>query len=377
MVPQPPSVHCELAPILINRTAVYQICRALPRELRRRSLRVSCSALLSRLDPETVTPVSPWQEHRYRLSRRWLLSALSRPGLFLRTRWAAACFLPRAQKLSSHLILDPLYLLFHRDIKRGAVVVYDVTPVTDPAWHHPGVGALYRAAFASLAHSSCRVIAVSRNTADHLRVNWGIAPSRLAVLPLGLLPSESMPAPRAEPVREPYLLFVGSLEPRKNVAGLLRAYQASGLYQSRSIRLRLVGAIPNEADPTVALARATPGVDLLGFVGESDLVAAYQGCLAFVYPSFCEGFGLPLLEAMQHGCVCLASRAGASPEIGGDLCPYVDPYSVGDMAQGLCWIADLAESERHRRGRLLRERAEQFTWSRFCDRLADLLKEQN
>src|SRR5262249_39166713 len=153
--------------------------------------------------------------------------------------------------------------------------------------------------------------------------------------------------------------------------------QASGLYPSRGIRLRLVGTIPNEADPTVALARATPGVDLLGFVSEADLVAAYQGCLAFVYPSFCEGFGLPLLGAMRHGCVCLASRTGASPEIGGEPCLYVDPYSVSDMAQGLWWIANLAESERRRRGRLLRERAEQFPWSRFCDGLTDLLKYQN
>jgi glycosyltransferase involved in cell wall biosynthesis len=273
-------------------------------------------------------------------------------------------------------VLDPFYLLFHRNLDRVAVVVYDVTPVTDPAWHSRAVSILYRAAFAELARSTCQVIAVSRNTADHLRVNWGIAPSRLAVLPLGLLPAE--PTGAAGPVAsaEPYQLFVGSLEPRKNVAGLLRAYQASGLYSSRGIRLRLVGAIPNDAHSTVALARATPGVELLGFVGEAELTAAYRGCLAFVYPSFCEGFGLPLLEAMEHGCVCLASQTGASPEIGGDDCLYVNPYSVNEMARGLQRVADLTGPERQRRATRLRERARQFTWDRFCDGLTDLLRDR-
>jgi glycosyltransferase involved in cell wall biosynthesis len=320
--------------------------------------------------------VSRLEERRYEISRRWLHSALARPTLFLKTRWATQWLIPGASSSRSCLILDPLYLLFHRNLDQAAVVVYDVTPVTDPAWHGPGVSILYRAAFAELAHSSCRVIAVSRNTADHLRVNWGIAPSRLTVVPLGLLPSRTTTTGGAMSRPSPYLLFVGSLEPRKNVAGLLRGYQASGLYSSRGIRLCLIGAVPHEEDPTVALARATPGVDLLGFVGEADLMAAYPGCLAFVYPSFCEGFGLPLLEAMKHGCVCLASRTGASPEIGGDQCLYVNPYSVSDIAQGLERIVGLTETERSRRAGLLQERANQFSWSRFCDGVTEVLRER-
>ncbi|HZT79113.1 MAG TPA: glycosyltransferase family 1 protein [Gemmataceae bacterium] len=373
-MPPPLAVHCELAPVLVNRTAVYRLCRLLPGELARRGFRATSSALLSRLN-EHAEPASALERRLYGLSRRWLYAALGRPGLFRRLLPAAA-WLPGLRRPGGlRLYLDPLYLLFHRGHDNGVVLVYDVTPATDPGWHGRGAAELYLRAFDLLARSRCHVVAVSRNTADHLRVNWGVAPSRLTVLPLGLLPqSRSRSARGAYPAAAPFLLFVGSVEPRKNVAGLIRAYAASGLFASHGVRLRVVGEVPAAGHPVMELARATPGVGLAGFVSDTELSAAYRGCLAFVYPSFCEGFGLPLLEAMHHGCVCLATCTGASPEVAGDAALYVDPYSVEDIARGLRRVLALSDTARRAMAARGRQRAKQFTWDGFCDGLAGVLR---
>jgi glycosyltransferase involved in cell wall biosynthesis len=271
--------------------------------------------------------------------------------------------------------LDPLYFLFYNGCERGAVIVYDITPVSDPHWHAPGVSYLYRRAFEILAKSRCQIVASSQYTADQMRINWGIAPSRFSVVPLGLFSEEA--AASASPVpAEPFLLFVGSLEPRKNVGGLIEAYDRAQLYAKRGIRLRIIGSLPSEDNPMVRHARSIPGVDLLGFVGEEDLTRSYKQCLAFVYPSFCEGFGLPLLEAMNHGCICLATSTGASPEVGGEAALYVNPYSVSEIARGLRRLVALSEKDRAGFSENAQVQARQFTLSRFYDTLAAILDDQ-
>jgi glycosyltransferase involved in cell wall biosynthesis len=169
-------------------------------------------------------------------------------------------------------------------------------------------------------------------------------------------------------------LFVGSLEGRKNVEGLIRAYAASGLLAERGVRLRLVGLPQGEGHPLMALARATPGVDVTGFLSAEELAAAYRDCLAFVYPSFCEGFGLPLLEALHHGCVCLSTLTGASPEVACDTALYVNPYNLDEVALGLRRVANLSPEERRRLQERARQRAAHFTWARFHDGLAQVLR---
>lgn len=368
------SVHCDLGPALVNRTAVYRMCKAAPPELAARGFDVRCSALLARLPPGAVEPCGPRESRRYRRSQEWIGRAAGDPHRFLRTRRLAG-LVPRwrhARGIS--LFLDPLYPLFFGGLDRGVAVAYDVTPVTDPDWHPSGVGRLYEAAYAHLARSRFHLVASCRNTADHLRVNWGFAPSRVTVLPLGLFPSPEPPPPSPGPPVAPFLLFVGTLERRKNVQGLIRAYAASGLFATRGVRLRLVGLVPGGGEPTAALAGATPGVDLAGFLDDAGLAACYRDCLAFVYPSFCEGFGLPLLEAMARGCLCLATRTGASPEVAGDAALYVNPYDAAEVTAGLRRVASLPPGERGQLQERARARAATFTWSRFYDGLADVLR---
>jgi glycosyltransferase involved in cell wall biosynthesis len=371
-----PAIHCELGPVLVNRTAVYQMCRQIPGELKRRGFDVHCSALLARLDPENVEPLDRRERRLFERSHRWLAWASRRPDYFRYTRKLTG-FIPRwrhARGLS--LFLDPLYPLFFSGLTRGVVIAYDVSPVTDPGWHPAGVGSLYEAAYAFLAQSEFHIIASCRNTADQLRYNWGIPPSRVTVLHLGLFnfpePAET-PNHRAE---DPFFLFVGSLEPRKNIEGMIRAYAWSRLFQTHGIRLRLVGSTLGEDHPMMKRARRTPGVEVRGFVSEKELSASYRDCLAFVYPSFCEGFGLPLLEAMHRGCLCLSTRTGASPEVAGDAAAYVNPYNTAEIAQGMRDLAICSEARRQILRKKARDRALQFPWSRFHDGLADVLRKE-
>lgn len=370
-----PHVHCELGPVLVNRTAVYKMCRAAPAELAQRGFRVTCSVLLARVAAGSAEPTTALERRLFARSQRWLHDAIAWPDWFAKVHRLTG-LLPRLRfGRGTRLFFDPLYTLFFGAPDDGVVLNYDITTVSDPHWHSPGVARLYARAFALLARSRCHIVTSCRNTADQMRVNWGIAPSRLTVLPLGLF---SFPEPAAVTGSEqaPFLLFVGSLEPRKNVDGLLRAYAASGIFQQSGIRLRIIGNLPGDEHPVVVLARSTPGVELCGFVSDAELATAYARCLAFVYPSYCEGFGLPLLEAMQCGCVCLSTTTGASPEIAGDAALYVNPYAPGEISAGLRRVAALSAAERQGLAERAQTRARYYTWDRFYDGLAGVLRRQ-
>jgi glycosyltransferase involved in cell wall biosynthesis len=370
-------IHCELAPILVNRTAVYKMCRQVPGELQRRGFHVNCSALLARLSPETAEPANRVDRYLLERSRRWLLWAIRRPNLFRGTHRLSGLMQRWRHGSRTLLALDPLYTLFYGAPDHGVVIAYDITPVTNPDWHPPGVGYLYELAYAHLARSRFHIVASCRNTADQLRLRWGIPPSRITSQPLGLFTVPDTDAvedssPRSE---APFLLFVGTVEPRKNVAGLIQAYADSGLFAERGIRLKLIGMKQDDSHPIMRLARSTSGVDIAGFVSDAKLASAYRSCLAFVYPSFCEGFGLPLLEAMHHGCLCMSTITGASPEVAGDTAVYVNPYDPVDIRRNLRRIVSMSVAEASVFRRCAAERSREFTWNRFYDRLAEVLHE--
>ncbi len=371
----PLTVHCELAPVLVNRTAVYHMCRQASPELVRRGFAVRSFALLGRLD-HVAQPQGWLRRKTYVCSERLLHWALLHPRRFLTAQPFINTAFRRLRRSHLPVLFDPLYLLFHGPLTHGVVLVYDTTPVTNPAWHSNTVSYLYSKAFQLLSRSACHIVASSRNTADHLRVNHGITPSRLTVVPLGLFQLASHDAREAHTCPEPFLLFVGNLEPRKNVLGLLNAYRKADLYRRHGVRLRVIGTVCDPADPVLALKSETPGIDVLGYVDEATLSASYRDCLGFVYPSLCEGFGLPLLEAMSHGCACCATLAGASPEVGGDAVLYLNPHCEEEIAACMSRLVELSPSQRQGLGEHARRRAQSFTWQKFYDALAGVLREE-
>ncbi len=148
-------------------------------------------------------------------------------------------------------------------------------------------------------------------------------------------------APRPLAGREGYLLLVTSSAPHKNAGGALRAY-ARYAQQAQAARLpvrplKVVG-LARQASSYAAELRAAgvePLVSFLPFIDEAELIRVYQGAAAMLLPSYAEGFGIPMLEAMATGTPLLAARAASLPEVGGEAAEYFDPHDEEDMAAAI------------------------------------------
>lgn len=136
-----------------------------------------------------------------------------------------------------------------------------------------------------------------------------------------------------------YILFVGNIEPRKNVGRLIDAYSMI----DTSLPLVIVGKKAWLYEKEIA--RNLENVHLLGHVSADDLRYLYGGAYCFVFPSLYEGFGLPPLEAMSSGCPVITSKVSSLPEVCGDAALYVDPYDINDMSEK---IAELLNNQKLR-----------------------------
>jgi len=222
-------------------------------------------------------------------------------------------------------------------------------PDVFPAWHrHTG-----RVALRQAARSADAIVAVSAFTRDELVELLGVPAERVRVVGNGVDPVFTVDGPAAT---GDYVLTVGTLEPRKNLA---RAVEAAGL---AGIDVRVVGAA------------GWGGVTVPGWVGrvaDDELAALYRGARCLVFPSLYEGFGIPILEAMACGTPVVTSRGGATEEVAGGAAVLVDPLDPASIADGI------AEAERRRVDLvpLGLARAAAFTWARAADALEALWRE--
>lgn len=137
-----------------------------------------------------------------------------------------------------------------------------------------------------------------------------------------------------------YFLYVGTIQPRKNIKRLIEAYR---IVRRAHPELRLVitgkkGWLSKEITDS-ASADDSNTIIFTGYLPDDDVVSLYKNALCLVMPSLYEGFGIPVLEAMSHGCPVLASQVSSLPEIGGDACVYFDPESIEDIAVKMARIA--------------------------------------
>ena len=199
------------------------------------------------------------------------------------------------------------------------------------------------------------LIAVSRFTAGQLESLLHVEPNRIRVIPHGV----RMPAEVATK-RENIVLFVGAIQRRKNVARLVRAFEA----MPEGWRLVLAGAAGWGAEEELRAVEASPrrsSIEVCGYVSTAQLESLYSRARIFAFASLDEGFGMPVLDAMAHGIAVITSRRSALPEVAGDAALLVDPENVDELAEALRDLAfneDVRE-ELVRRGRA---RAAEFTW---------------
>jgi glycosyltransferase involved in cell wall biosynthesis len=260
--------------------------------------------------------------------------------------------------------------------QRLVTTVHDLAFRLHPAMYPAPWRSLYRLGLRRAIRRADALLAPSRHTADDL-VRAGAASERVHVTPLAAsLPStDHGPVPSRLGIERPYVLFVGTLEPRKNLVRLIRAYRRAVGAGSLPHSLVLAGPLGWRAQG-VHRELSVPGrgkVALTGRVEAGDLDALYRNADAFCYPSLYEGFGLPVLEAMVRGIPVVCSNSSSLPEVAGDAAILVDPTSVEQLADALARVLS-DERERERLGAAGRARAGGFSWERTARETLDVYR---
>ncbi len=265
-----------------------------------------------------------------------------------------------------------------RDGQRLVVTVHDLAFERFPELFPRNWRWLYRAGLRAAVKRADAILVPSKSTADDVCSRTSIDPTRVHVTPLAssLTSSDDDPADVLAllNVTSPYVLCVGTVEPRKNLTRLVRAYRQVAPDVPHA--LVLTGATGWHADDVeTELARPGTGTILrTGHVNDEQLDALYRGANAFVYPSLYEGFGLPVVEAMSRGVPTITSNTSSLPEVAGDAALLVDPTDVSEIAEALASVLTdpvLADDLRTRG----RARAATFSWAATARATLDVYRQ--
>jgi len=267
------------------------------------------------------------------------------------------------------LFHDPVYPLPFSLPLPGVITVHDLTNYTHRKLH--GFKASFAGRFIPMhLRKAKHIITVSNYTASVLHDLFPMTAEKTTVIPLGISPEFTPEFPdkilRSVSYRyslpSPFFLFLGTLEPRKNLERLLRAFAVVG--NDIPHNLVIAGGLGWKYERLLKLITAHPLRDrivLTGFVDDADLPAMLKLADFFVYPSLIEGFGLPVLESMACGTPVITSDTASLPEVAGDAAFLIDPLSVESITRGIISLAKDAVLKK----RLLKPglvRAKMFSW---------------
>lgn len=276
--------------------------------------------------------------HTYILYTREPLPIAPDPSIEIRRvpgrnhRWWSMVTLPFAARKDRADLLHVQYTVSPLTTLPAVTTVHDVTFLLHPEWYRPKDRLLLRHSVPASMRRAARVIAVSETSKRDMVRTTGLPEAKITVTLLAAPPEFAPVSGATEHVKnrfgleEPYLFALGTLQPRKNLPMLARAYEASG------------------ASCTLAIAGKEgwgeqPGGSLLGYVADEDLPSLYSAACAFLFPSLYEGFGIPVLEAMACGCPVICSDGGALPEVAGDaamILPTGDERPWTEVIRSAC-----------------------------------------
>ncbi len=254
------------------------------------------------------------------------------------------------------------------------LTVHDLSFLHHPEWFHWSRVHYYRQVVRRSARIAARVIADSTATKQDLLALAGIPEDRIDVVPLGVS-ATFQPAAQDEidrvlkkydlPGR--FFLFVGTIEPRKNLPRLVAAFERIAWEVQHDLVIAgREGWKTGPVHDVVANTASRGRIHFPGFIAPEDLPAVLSAADAFVWPSLFEGFGLPPLEAMACGTPVLTSKTSSLPEVVGGAAFMVDPENIGEIAHALKFLAVGGKMvDTLREGG--RQRAAEFTWKRTAE----------
>jgi glycosyltransferase involved in cell wall biosynthesis len=247
----------------------------------------------------------------------------------------------------------------------SVVTIHDISPIVHPEWFSRKYVALYRLLTAHAVRTTDRIVTVSEFARDEILERYPRARGKTVPIHNGVTPRDWDAGTPVETLagRE-FFLFVGAMNPRKNLQTLVESYRQYREQVTAPVALALAGpqrdVFESEEVPRV------DGVQFLGFVPEAQLTWLYRNATAFVFPSLYEGFGLPILEAMSAGTPVVTSDRGAMAEVAGDAAVLVDP----ERREGVADALERLSTDEELRARLAADgpsRAAEFTWGRTAE----------
>lgn len=249
--------------------------------------------------------------------------------------------------------------------------IHDLAILKYPDIAHPKILNAHQRSWKILKEKQAQIIAVSQATKKDI-INYLNIPSYfITVIPEALpseiiIASESLTEEKYQQIKnqlnlnQPYLLFVGTPEPRKNLARLIQAWSKL----AQNYQLIIAGKnIKDQNQQTPQLAN----LRFLGQVSDQELVVLYSEAVMLVYPSLDEGFGLPILEAFYHGTPVLTSYIPATIEVAGNAATYVDAENIESIYQGIINILNENADDQKKRLQRMIIRLQMFSWQRVAE----------
>jgi glycosyltransferase involved in cell wall biosynthesis len=295
--------------------------------------------------------------------------AMAGAGRPARIAWTQLLAGRAARRAGADLLHAVHYELPLRAGLPSVVTVHDLTLLTHPEWHEASKVRYFGWAIRRAVAAATRVLCVSATTARDLAERLDVTPGRIDVTRLG---TDLRPAGEAEVAAlrrrlglgGPYLLGLGTVEPRKDLPTLVRAFAAlAGELPHRLVLAGLAGWGTGALADAVARSGVADRVLLTGYLPEADKAALLTGAEVFAYPSRYEGFGLPVLEAMACATPVVTTTGGSLPEVAGDAALLVDPGDPDTLAAAIAKLAGDPDARQATAARG-RARAATFTWER-------------